>query len=87
MYCYVSASRMGEGNSNLFKRRATFFFKDILSRNNENTLITFRNLPLQNHLVNFDQTWQKEFLVKVLQVSSNEGALSFPKGDHSEIAK
>ena len=43
------------------------------------------HLLLQNHRSNFNQTWH--FLVKGIQVCSNEGPRLFLRGDNYQIAK
>ena len=50
--------------------------KEIL----KNSMTKFKNLLLQNHWANFNQTWHKASLGKGpgIQVCSNEGACSFP---------
>ena len=44
------------------KERATPYSKGRSLQNRENTLIKFKNLLLQNHWANFNQTWHKAFL-------------------------
>ena len=59
------ASLGGEGDSNLFRWRAPSFSKWRLLRNIKNTLLKLKkNLLLQNHLVNFNQTWHNTSLGK-----------------------
>ena len=48
----------GEGNSSLFKWRATPFSKERYLRKSENSLTKFTIL-LKNQLINFNQTWHK----------------------------
>jgi hypothetical protein len=45
---------------------------------------SFKNLLLQNHWANFNQTWHKSSLGEEIQVSSNEGNYPSPRGDNSE---
>ena len=50
---------LGKGDSSLFKWRVLPFSKGKLLRNSENTLTKLKNLLLQNHWANFNQTWHK----------------------------
>jgi hypothetical protein len=49
-------------------------------------LLHFR-LLLQNHWVNFNQTWHKSSLGEGIQVSSNEGDCPSSRGDNSKTMK
>ena len=51
-----------EGDSSLFKRRAPPFSKGRKLGNKKNKLTTVKNLLLQNHWANFNQTWHKASL-------------------------
>ena len=55
---------LGEGDSSLFKRRAPPFSKGRNIRNSKNTLTNLKNILMQNHWTNFNQTWHKVSLGK-----------------------
>ena len=42
---------------------------------------------LQNHLINFNQTWHNASFGEGIQVCSNEGPCPFPRGDNYHIAR
>ena len=54
---------LSEGDSSLFKWRATPFSKGGWYQKSENTFIKIKNL-FQNHWANFNQTWHKASLVE-----------------------
>ena len=55
---------LGEGDSSLFKWRTCPFPRGDNYTNSENTLMKFKNILLQNHWANFNQTWHKASLGK-----------------------
>ena len=73
-----------EENSNLFKWRATPFFKGEIITNCENTLTKFKNyLLLQNHWVIFNQTWHKA----LDSIFLYEGPTPSQRGDNYKIVQ
>ena len=47
----------------------------------------FKNLLLQNHWANFNQSWHKAALGEGDSICLNEGPRPFPRGDNYEIVK
>jgi hypothetical protein len=47
--------------------------------NHKNRVGSFKNLPLQNHWANFNQTWRKSSLGKGIQVSKMKGYSPSPR--------
>ena len=58
-------------------------------KNSENTLTNFKNLFLQNHWANFNQTWHKASMgeIQVFCFLSNDRLHSFPRGNNYQVAK
>jgi hypothetical protein len=48
---------------------------------------SFKNLLLQNHRANFNQTWRRSSFGEEIQVYSNEGDKPSPRGDNSKRVK
>jgi hypothetical protein len=56
--------------------------------NHKNGVGLFKNLLLQNHWANFNQTWHKYYpWVKGIQICSKEGDSPSPRGDNSKRVK
>jgi hypothetical protein len=53
----------------------------------KNGVGSFKNLLLQNHWANFNQTWHKSSLGEEIQVCTNEGDCPSPRGDNCETVK
>ena len=77
---------LGNGDSSLFKWRATPFSKGNKLRNSENILTKFKNL-LHNHWANLNQTWHKASLGNGTQFCSNEGKDPLLRGVYYQIPK
>ena len=75
---------LGNWDPSLFKCRATLFSKEKYLRNSKNTQTKSKNVPLQNHIVDFNESWHKAVGI---HVCSNEKPFFLPKVDNNEIAK
>ena len=62
-----------------------FQSEDKYKKDNFNKI--FKNLLLQKHWANFNQTWYKVSFGEGIQIYSNKGSHPFPWADNYEIAK
>jgi hypothetical protein len=64
------------------------FKGEIITKIEKNVVGSFKNLLLQNHWANFNQTYGTNYpWVEGIQVCSYEGDSPSPRGDNSERVK
>ena len=73
---------LGEGDSILFKWRPRPFRRGDNLKNSEKTLTKLKNLLLQNHWANFNQTWHNALLGEWDSSLFKWRACPFPRGDN-----
>ena len=78
---------LSEGDSSLVKWLATPIRKGRWLQNSRNTWTTFKNLLLQNHWANFNQSWHKAYLIKEDSNCSNKRPRPFPREKISKKLK